>query len=73
MLPRGLLRAKGVLSDGTGRLVVQVVGKRSRVTREAEVPPRESTMVAIARAGAVDARALTDLFDGCLADQARKD
>lgn len=72
-LPRDLLRAKGVLSDGTDQFVVQVVGKRAQVTREAGQPLRESRMVAIARTGSVDAEALTDLFDGCLADQARKD
>ena len=72
-LPRGLLRAKGVLSDGTDRIVVQVVGKRVQAMSEPGSPPSQSRMVAIARTGAVDTKTLADLFDGCLSDQARKD
>jgi G3E family GTPase len=71
MLPASLMRAKGVLRSAEGdavRLVFHLVGKRSKLIREAAQPPAVSTLVAIARRGSFDADALTRLFDDCVGD-----
>jgi G3E family GTPase len=70
-LPPSLMRAKGVLrsaEDDAVRLVFHLVGKRSKLIREAAQPPAASTLVAIARRGSFDADALTRLFDDCVGD-----
>jgi G3E family GTPase len=74
-IPPGLLRAKGILAfaDRPGeRAVFQLVGKRKELKLEPGTPPAESTLVAIARAGGLDAEALTVLFDGCRARPQRR-
>jgi G3E family GTPase len=71
MLPPSLMRAKGVLRSAENdavRLVFHLVGKRSKLTREAGHPPAASTLVAIGRRGSFDPGALTKLFDDCLSD-----
>jgi G3E family GTPase len=67
-LPASLLRAKGILALAERpdeRAVFQLVGKRKELKLLPGAPPAESTLVAIARAGGLDAEALTALFDGC--------
>ena len=65
-LPHDLLRAKGILAFAgrpDERAVFQLVGKRKELKLMPATPPAESTLVAIARAGGLDAAALTALFD----------
>jgi hypothetical protein len=50
--------------DGEGRIVVQIVGKRMEMTREAAPAPAESAMVAIGRRGSFDPAELDALMDG---------
>jgi G3E family GTPase len=71
-LPTGLLRAKGVIrpSDGDGRIVVQIVGKRLEMVCEDTAPPAESALVAIGRSGSFDPTALDALIDACAAERA---
>jgi len=67
-LPTDLLRAKGVLAFAdrpNERAIFQLVGKRKELKLEPVPPPAESTLVAIARAGAFDPDALTALLDSC--------
>ena len=68
-LPAGILRAKGVVrpTDGEGRIVVQLVGKRLEVTREPAPAPAESSLVAIGRRGGFDPGALDALMADCAA------
>lgn len=71
MLPPNLMRAKGVLRSAENdavRLVFHLVGKRSKLIREAGQPPAASTLVAIGRRGSFDPGALTKLFDDCVSD-----
>lgn len=71
-LPAGLLRAKGIVAAGTGdgaagRLVFQLVGRRSSVVADGCPAPAQSQVVAIARKGALDRDRLEALFESCLA------
>jgi G3E family GTPase len=73
-LPVSLLRAKGILAFAERpdeRAVFPLVGKRKELKLEPGPPPAESTLVAIAREGGLDALALTALFDGCRGSQRR--
>jgi G3E family GTPase len=67
-LPPTLLRAKGVLvfaDRPEERAVFQLVGRRHALEVEKGPVPSESMLVAIARAGTLDAAALSALFDLC--------
>jgi G3E family GTPase len=67
-LPTALLRAKGVLvfaDRPDERAVFQLVGRRHTLEAEKGPVPSGSTLVAITRAGTLDAPALSALFDEC--------
>lgn len=73
-LPVGILRAKGILRSGDGdRLVLQIVGKRASLVRDADRPaPQISDLVAIGRPDLIDPERLDALFETCrLAAQPR--
>ena len=57
-LPDGLLRAKGILDIDGARGVFQLVGKRRSLRIDADPPPPESVIVAIARKGRLDLEGL---------------
>lgn len=68
-LPPALLRMKGVLAfaDRPGeRTVLQMVGKRHSLDAVPGPAPAESRLVAIARAGELDAEALDALLGRCV-------
>jgi G3E family GTPase len=74
-LPPGLLRAKGVVAFADRpeeRAVFQLVGRRHSIEAAEGPAPAASTLVAIARAGSLDAAALTSLFDACRAGAQRR-
>jgi G3E family GTPase len=74
-LPPTLLRAKGILvfaDRPAERAVFQLVGRRQSLVRDEGPTPEASTLVAIARAGTLDADALTTLLDGCVATAQRR-
>ncbi|MGF1611986.1 MAG: CobW family GTP-binding protein [Kiloniellales bacterium] len=74
-MPRGLLRAKGVLifaERPEARGVFQLVGRRSTIEFVEGAAPRESALVAIARSGGFDPAALSRLLDGCVAADQRR-
>lgn len=74
-LPPTVLRAKGVVvfaDRPEERAVFQLVGRRHSVETAEGVAPGASTVVAIARAGALDAAALDALFDSCRAGAQRR-
>jgi G3E family GTPase len=74
-LPASLLRAKGVVVFADRpheRAVFQLVGRRHTIDVEEGAVPEASALVAIARAGSLDADALTALLDDCQATDQRR-
>jgi G3E family GTPase len=72
-LPGAVYRCKGVVYTADApnrRAVLQVVGRRSDVSLidDWNGRPRKSRIVAIGQAGSVDAVALKQSFDACIAD-----
>lgn len=74
-LPPTMLRAKGVVvfaDRPEERAVFQLVGRRHSVETAEGAAPGASTVVAIARTGALDRAALDALFDSCRAGAQRR-
>ncbi|PZX19865.1 G3E family GTPase [Palleronia aestuarii] len=69
-LPHDVLRVKGILrAPMGGRIVLQGVGKRIRITPEADAAlPARSSVVAIGRPGTLEENWLSDLLGPCGVD-----
>ncbi|ANF57186.1 CobW family GTP-binding protein [Halotalea alkalilenta] len=74
-LPPDLLRAKGIFhtpSKPDGRLILQLVGKRSELTYEHSDAPDRSAAVAIGVKGSFDPAVLEDILSSCIIDESAR-
>ncbi|WP_027350039.1 CobW family GTP-binding protein [Halotalea alkalilenta] len=71
-LPPGLLRVKGIFHTPgrpDGRLILQLVGKRSELTYELSDAPKRSAAVAIGVKGSFDPDVLEEVLSSCVIDE----